>query len=220
MTFSEALTVWRNEIVVDIGTSRWDDAEGLRILGNAAAEVAAKLGFPKATSDDITVLNGATSFAAPADMLDVELDSLVMNGAVVQAASWATVSRKRFMPPSPYPRYYSYDPERGGNIHFAPPISRDLTAGQIEFRYVQQLDRVVAGGDDIWNGIFPQWHFIVPIRAGENTYREVELYERANEFAQIYSRELQAFAAFLNKTNLANATVPPEARNDAGSVTG
>lgn len=220
MTFAQALTIWRNEVVVDIGTSRWDNAEGLRILGNAAAEIAAKLGFPKVTVDDATLTIGATTLATPADVLDVELDSLIIGGVVVKAQPWNIVSRKRFMSPSPYPRYYSYDPEHGGDIIFAPPLSRAMSSGQVEYRYVREVERIVVGTDLIWDGLFPQWHHIVPIRAGENTYREVELYERANEFAQVYSRELQMFSAMLGKTNAANMVVPPEARNDRGSVTG
>lgn len=220
MTFTEALAIWRNEIVVDLGTDRWDDAEGLRLLGNAASEVAAMLGFPKYTEDSVTLSIGDTSFAAPADLLDVELDSLFVHGVQVKSAPWHLVNRKRFMAQSPYPRYFSYDPEHGGGIIFAPPVSRAATAGQVEFRYVGTFPREVVGADEIWDGLFPQWHHIVPIRAGENTYREVELYERANEFAQVYSRELQAFAMALGKTNIANAVVPPENRNDAGSVTG
>jgi hypothetical protein len=220
VTYAQALAIWRNEIVVDLGTERWDDAEGLRILGNAAAEVAAKLGFPKVTDDTAALNPNATSIPAPPDMLDVELDSLFINGVAVKAASYATVSRKRFMVPSPYPRYYSYDPEHGGPIIFAPPISRAISPGGVEFRYVQAVDRSPDGDDEIWGGLFPQWHHIVPLRAGENTYREVELYERADQFAQVYSRELQAFALIVGKTNIANATVPPENRNDRGSVTG
>lgn len=220
MTFTEALAIWRNEIVVDLGTDRWSDAEGLRLLGNAASEVAAMLGFPKYTDDTATLAIGATSIPAPVDMRDIELDSLFVHGVQVKSAPWSLVNRKRFMTPSPYPRYFSYDPEHGGSIIFAPPVSRAAVAGQVEFRYVGKFDRVVIGANDIWDGLFPQWHHIVPVRAGENTYREIELYERANEFSQVFSRELQAFALTLGKTNIANAIVPPENRNDAGSVTG
>jgi hypothetical protein len=220
MTFTEALAIWRNEVVVDLGTDRWSDAEGLRLLGNAASEVAAMLGFPKYTEDGVTLSIGATSFAAPVDLLDVELDSLFVHGVQVKSAPWHLVNRKRFMSASPYPKYFSYDPEHGGSIIFAPPVSRAAVAGQVEFRYVAQFPRTVIGADQVWDGLFPQWHHIVPIRAGENTYREIELYERANEFAQVFTRELQAFAMALGKTNIANATVPPENRNDPGSVTG
>ena len=220
MTFAQALTIWRNEVVVDLGTERWDNPEGYRILGNAAAEIAAKLGFPKATSNDVTLGMGQTSFAAPADMLDIELDSMVINGVAVKAESYRTVARKRFMMASPYPRYYCYDPEHGQNIIIAPPVSRVANAGAVEFRYVKSVPRAVDGADEIWGGLFPQWHHIVPIRAGQNTYREIELYERAEEFAQMYSRELQAFAMVLGKTNIANLIVPRENRNDHGSVTG
>jgi hypothetical protein len=139
----------------------------------------------------------------------------------VQYLDYPTVRRKQLMLPSPYPRYYHWSADTGGDVMFAPPLSRAVSTANVKFRYVTSIDPSdVDDSDDIWDGLFREWHYIVPLRAGQNSYQSLELYERASYFSQQYLRELQGFAAVLGKTSVAKLMVQRDMRVDTGSVNG
>lgn len=220
MTFTEALNIWRQEVVADASTVRWPDAEGLRLLGQAAADIAAMLGFPRVLGQpSFDLVPGDLMIEVPGDCLDVDLDTVMVNGVRLQSQPRHVVMSKAFMTPTRYPRYYHFDPtNRAAGIAIAPSVSVVVPQERIAFQYQQAINPVVTGTDDVWGGVYPEWHWLVPIKAGDATFREVELYDRAMSFVQMFQQNLQPFAAALGKTDIAKMMVPPEARNDLGNT--
>jgi hypothetical protein len=96
------------------------------------------------------------------------------------------------------PRYYNWDPKRGGLVYFAPKAPR---AGTIRFEYVTEYDASSAlVTDQVWDGLFPAFHDLVVFRAGHKAFDASLEVERAQYWLQREQARSQEFAAFLNKT--------------------
>lgn len=218
MTFTEALTIWREEVLADQDTGQFSDPDGYRLLKKAATEIAGALHLVRATNATITAAVNATSLAAPADLLAVTPTGLNIKGRYVELVGRDMVLKRRALP-SGYPRYFSYDQDIGGAIEFAPATKYALGAGDVVLTYVKRYDASgAADGDQVWEGKYPEWHYLIAYRAGMATFDMVELYERSQVFEQKFMTGLQMFAAILGRTNLARLLIPQEARRDDGSV--
>lgn len=218
MTFTDLLTVWREEVLADEDTGQFSDPDGYRLLKKAATEIAGALQLVRATDATITTLASATALTAPADLLAVFPGSLIIKGRSVELVSRDQMLRRRALPAG-YPRYFSYDQDVGGNIEFAPATKYPITAGEAVLSYVKRYDGITAAdGANVWDGKYPEWHYLVAYRAGIATFDMVELYERSGVFEQKFMTGIQMFAATLGRTSLARLMVPREARRDDGSV--
>lgn len=234
MTYAEALQRWREEIIADADTERWSNLDGYRLLFDAAKEVAAALRIPMLhyeNPDELipgsTRLYFAGMFSHGQRPVEVIQDSVRINGVIVEQAPYNTVMRRLGNPPYRYPRYYYYDKSSTGDyLLFSPSLSREVLPGEASFQYVPDFgpNNPENPPESIWlppgaSGIeyYPEWHHLVLYRAAIATFTSLELYERASMFAQLYNQEVQAFAAYLGKTDIANVMVQPDMRNDRGS---
>lgn len=234
MTYAEALQRWREEIIADADTERWSNEDGYRLLFAAAKEVAAALRIPMLNYVNEDALNPGDSRMDFTGMLSYDIrpveiiqDSVRINGVLVHQAPYNTVMRKISSPFSRYPRYYYYDKSSmGDHLIFSPALSLEVVPGQASFQYVPDFGPYDSDNipESIWlppgaagQEFYPEWHHLVLYRAAVPTFTSVELYERAQMFAQMYNQEVQAFAAYLGKTDMANLMIQPEQRNDRGS---
>lgn len=216
MTFDTAAIRWRNDVLVDDSSDWYANSDGLNLLRAAAVQISDGLRLLRG-QESRPLQDGDMSVAAPSDMLAVQPLALSIGGSALSPAAIDTVRSKQMMGPSRYPRYYHYDPGDGSElIEFGPALKGNATA---LLRYHRRYDEGgISASDEIWEGAYPAFHHLVILLAGVTTYQGLELYERANYFAQRFNEELQKFAAVLGQTDIANLMVPPEQRHDPGRV--
>jgi hypothetical protein len=219
VTFNEAIQVWRDEIIADSDTSRWQDTDGLAYLTRSAQQIADAFELMKATKATDTLTAGDVSFAAPTGTLRIDSYGLSINGIRLDPASYDTVIQKQMLGQVKYPRYYHYDPALDNLIRFGPAINADVAAGGVVVKYTSTYDTSAFDGSEaIWGGAWPGFHYLVLYRSGIMSFNSLELYGRSNYFAQIYNEELKNFAAALGRTDLANLLVPANQRDDTNRV--
>jgi hypothetical protein len=217
-TFSELLSVMRREVISENSASGgFSDADDLLpMLYNASAEIAAHLGFPVVSDATVSWSEGDLSFSAPADM--VWPQELMVNGRRVELTNVSTVLRKQGLEALRTPRFFAYDPRQASDVLFAPEALYNQTAGSAVLRYVKAINTsLLTQGSTVWDGLFPDFHWLVPLRAGANAWDSLGESERAGYFNDKFGQGLQVFAARLGVTHVGNLMVPPEARNDKGS---
>lgn len=217
-TFHELLSVMRREVISEnTASGGFSDADDLLpMLYNASAEVAAHLSFPVVTDATISWDEGALSFTAPADMIWPQ--ELFVNRRRVELTNVATVLRKQGLAPLRTPRFFAYDPRQPSDVLIAPEALYYQGDGSVELRYVKAIDTsVLTQGSTVWDGLFPDFHWLVPLRAGANAWDSLGEHERSAYFNDKFGQGLQVFAARLGVTHVGNLLVPSEARNDKGS---
>ena len=217
-TFNELLGVMRREVISENEASGGFDNAGdlLPMLYNASAEIAAHLGFPVVTTAGVDWEADEFWFDAPGEM--VWPHSLVVNGMHVKMASTEVVFRKLTLPPARTPRYFAFDPREGQNVFFAPRALVNQVAGSVILRYVSPVDvSGLTAGSEVWDGMFPDFHWLVPLRAGSNAWDSLGEPERAQYFNGKFNEGLSVFAARLGVTNVGNLLLPSEARVDRGA---
>lgn len=193
-----------------------DATDLLPMLYNASAEIAAHLGFPVVTDATITWGEGDSSFTAPSGM--VWPQELFVNNRRIELTNVATVLRKQGLSGLRSPRFFAYDPRQPSDVLFAPESTGIQSAGSVKLRYVKAIDTsVLTAGSTVWDGLFPDFHWLVPLRAGANAWDSLGEQERSAYFNDKFSQGLQVFAARLGVTHVGNLIVPMEARNDKGS---
>lgn len=199
MTFGEAQTSLRNDVLAEASTDYYSDADLFGFLKQAAQEIALDFGFPTAVST-ASVVTDASSFSLPADSANVDLNEVSFDGFRLLLQPYATVQAAVDQTSIGVPRYYNFDPKRGGVVFFAPKAPRN---GVIKFEYVQNYDvSGVTTGSVIWDGLFVPFHNLVVFSAGVKAFDASLEQERAGYWLQRYQARSQEFAAFLNKTPL------------------
>lgn len=205
MTFGEAQAILRNDVLAESSTDYYTDADLLGFLVRSAKELAMMFGFPTAIgSAAISALD--YQFALPADAEQVDLNEVEFNGFRLEVAPFSKVFAFVTQVGVGNPRYYNYDPRRGGNVLFAPAAS---VAGTVSFEYVQKYDTsALTTASDIWDGLFPAYHELVVFRAGVKAFDASLENDRAGYWQQKEQKLAQEFSAFLNKLPLNRLAAP------------
>lgn len=195
MDFDALQGILAREVLGDKTEDVWSIAnDQLPMLYNASVEIASVLGFPQGIATG-TLTAASTSIAPPADMLAAQINQVIVGDYNLRQVGYAGVLSLRSRSGSSTPEVYNYDPRRGGNIEVAPAPAAD---SPYFVEYTQEIDiSAYTGGSEPWGGLFPQFHWLVPIRAGINAWRSVQDFERAQFFLSEYGIGVNAFAAFL-----------------------
>ena len=205
MTFGEARTILRDDVLAESSTDYYTDANLLDFLLRSAKETAMMFGFPTVLG---TVVLAATDyqFTLPVDAEQVDLNEVEFNGFRLEVAPFNKVLSFITQIGVGNPRYYNYDPRRGGNVLFAPAAA---DAGTIQFEYVQKYDTTaLVAADEVWNGLFPAYHELVVFRAGAKAFDASLENDRAQYWQQREQKAAQEFSAFLNKVPLNRLSAP------------
>lgn len=216
MTFTELLTILRREVLGDPGSQVWEDDDLQEMLKNASSEIAGLLGFPQAYGN-ANLSAGASAFTPASDILNTQLGQVMIGDANLHPVTLAEVLQKRAWADPGLPEAYSFDPRRGANsIEFAPVLEG---AAMATYEYTRFLDPGdLADGDEAWEGLFPQWHWLVPIRAGANAWRSVQAFDRSDYFRQEFLLGMEAFSGYLGITNPLARMEEPRLRRDHAGV--
>lgn len=210
MTFGEARDKVRLDVLAEASTDYYTDVDLLDFVKDAAREVAQDFGFPVAVSS-VVVTAGDGQFALPADSANVNLDEVAFDGFRLALQPYAFVASVQEQVSIGQPRYYNFDPKRGGVVFFAPQASRN---GTISFEYNVKYDpSAAAEGDQVWDGLFPPFHNLVVYLAGSKAFDASLETERAAYWLQRYNARAQEFGAFLNKTPLNEMVAQEVARS-------
>jgi hypothetical protein len=216
-TFAELLTIMRREVVTEAADSGgFDDTTDLYpMLYNASSEIAAMLSFPVATESGLGLAAGATTLATPADLAWPR--TLAFYGDELALVPYSMLVRKGSVT-GRLPRFYAYDPRRGGNIEVAPAPADPVPMGAIVLEYTRFIDpATLTPGDLAWDGLFSDFQHLIPLRAGVNAWDSVGEAEQSQYFEQRFMNGLQVFAARLGITDVGNLIVPRENRDDRGA---
>lgn len=194
-TFAQLKDVMRREVVAEIATDFFNDSTNLYpMLYDAAAKIAAELGFPRKTNSAL-LSAPAQVISTPSDLL--EIVSLSIGNWNLERTDYQTVLLRRSL--AGVPNSFAHDAARAGvsatvrYIDFAPAISADVL---YQLEYVAALAAPVTTSD-AWGGLYPQFHHLIPLRAGVNAWAMAEDYERMSEFQKRYAWEEQGFKRFL-----------------------
>ena len=200
MTFGEARTILRNDVLAEASQNYYPDADLLAFLVRAASELAAAFGFPTAIGTT-AVIAGDTSFTLPAGALNVDLHEVSYDGFALELAPYRTIALYVSQPSVGQPRFYNFDSKRGNlTVYIAPAAPRN---GNVVYEYVQTYDvSAVVAADDVWDGLFPAYHELVIFRAGVKAFDASLEVERAGYWLQREQQRSQEFSAFLHKTPL------------------
>jgi hypothetical protein len=108
------------------------------------------------------------------------------------------------------PRYYSFDPRRGDIVEFGPQAPR---AGTVTYEAVLEYDAEArTAGDEMWDGLFPSWHYLILHRAAAKAFEASLEQEKASYHLQKMMAMQQEFSAYLNRTPVGNLVM----QNTAG----
>lgn len=199
MTFAEARTILRNDVLAEASTDYYSDAVLLDYLARAAQELAAAFGFPTGVATVAVSANDA-SFTLPVDAANLDLNEIAYDGFALALVPYRTILQYRDQPSLGQPRYYNFDPKRGDfTVYLAPRAPRDA---DVHFEYIRQYGLAVDPADEVWDGLFPEYHELVVYRAGVKAFDASLENERAGYWLQKEQAKMQEFAAALNKTPL------------------
>ena len=228
MTYDKLIEIWREEVGVTEDDDLFSQNDIVRFLGRAASEIAAALRFPVVEDATATAAQNATSFTPDAAALDIVEGSVQIRGSQLEAVDWYTIKSKGMLPARFTQRYYHYDRDRTGSVEFAPATAVALGAGDITYSYVAdpvetaQIDpgTVNTATVEPWGGAYPDWHYLIPLRAGVFTYEALELYERAQYFDQRSMTEIQKMAGSLFRIDIAQRLIAPLQRYESRAPSG
>jgi hypothetical protein len=198
VTFAEATTILRADVLAEASTEYYDDAALLEWLKRSARELAFTFGFPTAVAQ-IAVLSGDTSFSLPSNAVNIELGEVAYEGFGLSLAPYQTIGQYKARASVGAPRFYNFDPKRGDlNVYVAPPFPAN---GDVSVEYVQSYDTsALTSADAIWGGLFPAFHELVVYRAAGKAFDASLEGERAGYWKERETALAQEFSAFLNET--------------------
>ena len=216
MTFDQLKTLFRKEVIADETTSVFDDATILEMLYAASKDIAAMCDFPQ-KEHTTTVVAGATSLAAPVDMVNIQMSSVSVGVWNLRPGNLEEIKLLKTLSTG-IPVKYHYDPRKGGAIQFAPAITG---AGSIpvSLEYTKQIDpATLIQAGNAWEGNFAQWHSMIALYAGRNAFRRLEQLERSQYFLGEFRVQFLAFANFLGIPNAENILGELIRRSDSAGV--
>lgn len=190
------------EVVSDRSAAVWTQAEKDEMLKNASVEIASLLGFPQDVATG-SLSNGVNSISAPADILSTQINQLIIGNSDCRSADLLEVLQVRArVGGNGTPEVFNYDPRKGKDIEFAPALATGSGGSTYFMEYTTELDvSAYTDSSAMWDGLFPQFHWLIPIRAGVNAWRSVQDFERARAFLEEYGIGIAAFASFLGQPN-------------------
>lgn len=197
MTFGEARTILRNDVLAEASTDYFTEADLLDYLQRASKEIAMGFGFPTALAS-VNVNENDFTFNLPSDAANIDLNEVSFDGFALSLAPRRTILRSVQQTNLGLPRYYNWDPKRGGQVAFAPKAPRNAV---VSFEYVQEY---TPGGEsaNIWDGLFPAYHELVVYRAAVKAFEASMETDRSQYWMQREQGMAQEFTAFLNETPL------------------
>jgi hypothetical protein len=200
VTFDEARTILRNDVLAEASTDYYSDEDLLGFLARSARELAMAFGFPTGV-DTVSLTTDDASFSLPADAANMDLNEVSYDGFSLTLAPYRTILQYVDQTSVGQPRYYNFDPKRGDlTVYIAPKAPRDAS---VRFEYVKEYDTSsVVAGDSVWDGLFPEYHELVIYRAGVKAFDASLENDRAGYWVQKEQAKSQEFAAFLNKAPL------------------
>lgn len=211
MTHAQLEALIRREIIVEETEDAYTSAAIFEVTKMAAIEMAAGLDMPRAIDEAVAVTLDAGTLVAPANCLRVH--SIFIDGYDAEPGELSDIYRYRLGASGPI-KFFNFDPRRGGAIQVA-PLPPATTVATVE--YTRAIAVPVDSNAEVWEGLLPQWHWLVAYRAA---VRLMEMAERNDENAywtQRYNEGVSALAATLGRTDLANLIIEPQQRHDDGS---
>ncbi len=195
MTYEDARTRLRQDILAEESTAFFSDDDLLSYLQASAREIAKGQQFPTELVT-VSVDAGDVSFSIPAGANTLVVNEIAIGGWELQIAPLGTILQYRAQADVGNPRYYNFDPRRlGAEVQFAPPAMRDANAS---LEIVREYEPG-AVGDDIWDGQFPAWHELVVYRAAARAFDASLEQERAVYYQERYSALMQEFSVYLER---------------------
>lgn len=210
MTLGEARDQLRDRKLVESSTDFYGNGTLLLMVTEASREVAAAFRFPKRTLS-ATINPGNVSITAPAGILDVE--GVSYNGIGVSRRSFKHIKFFQSLPADHFFRGYHFDPGTKQvttpKILLGPPAA---VSGVLDVEYVDDPYPVASptAGTKIWDGLYPQFHELVVLRATVKSFEMGYEMEQAQYYLGRYAQILGEFTAFHGMTNV------PEVSDDAG----
>jgi len=211
MTFGELTTLVRREVLVDQYEDAFSTSDIEDALWRASVEIAAAFDFPRLITTE-TVAEGATSITVPSGARRIH--TITINGDDLRSVDMQHLLRSR-IGTSRASRYYNFDPRRADSLLIAPASS----GGTATIEYTGTLTRPgTLSTADVWSGVLAAFHPLVMYRAAVALFqmdeRENEVQHWQNEY-QVRATEL---TAFLNRSDMASASMPVEMRDDEGAA--
>jgi len=208
VTYQELITIVRRDLLAEVSTDYWTDADLFGFLQRSATEVAYEMGFPTEVVS-IPVPGGATQFSLPADAASPQLNEVSFNSLKLTLAPVAVIREFQGMPSLRFPRHYNTDPKRSPfSVLIAPPAPAG--GGTVTVEYIKSYRGTSDSlTDEPWGGLFPRFHEIVAYRAAAKAFDSSLEEDRASYMLQRAQGMQQAFALFLGKTDMAAAVAGP-----------
>ena len=209
MTFGEARTILRNDMLAELSTDYFGEEELLRYLQAASRELAQAHQFPT-DIETVNVAQGATNFTLASGSAALALNEVAIDGFELKLVPLATVLQYRLFTEGVRAvqsnvRYYTFDPRRGDVVEFAPRAPR---AGVVTYEAVLEYDAEARGASDsMWDGLFPSWHYLIIHRAAAKAFEASLEEEKASYHQQKMMAMQQEFSAYLNRTPIGNVVV-------------
>lgn len=208
VTFSDISSALRNEILQEAGVTFYSDSQLLTFCYDASKEIAGAASIPEATSATSVAISAST-ITSPTSTLAVK--SVVLGGLQLSPASLSEV--KAFQSYAGIPRFFNFNPARGGNIQIGPPADQSGTA---TVEYVQDLSATTySGGDQPWGGKLGEWTDLIKYYAAAKafemsleysgqkaTYQLEPSGDKAFYWMTRYRQRLVEFGQFLGNTDI------------------
>lgn len=192
MTLGEVRDELRERKLVEASTDFYSDHAVLDMVIDASREVAGAFRFPK-VAGTVSVGAGSVSFAVPSGTRDVE--SVSFEGVSCPRVSLPYVVFLQKLLTESWPRGWNFDPSRGGTVvEVGPPTP----VGEFRFLYVGPVySGNPVAGTQVWDGLYPEFHDLVTLRAAVKSFEMGFEYENAQYYVQRYQMGMQEFSAFL-----------------------
>jgi len=200
VTFGEARTILRNDVLAEASTDYYSDADLLGYLQRSAKEIAMNFGFPTALGS-VNVNADDFTFNLPSDAANIDLNEVSFDGFALTLAPRRRILGAVQQASLGLPRYYNWEPKRGGQVAFAPKAPRDAV---VSFEYVKEY----TPGDEnaeVWDGLFPAYHEVVVYRAAVKAFEASLEVDRSQYWLTREQNVSQEFSLFLNETPLNKA---------------
>jgi hypothetical protein len=204
VTYQELITIVRRDLLAEVSTDYWTDADLLKFLQRSATEVAYEMAFPTEVAT-IPVSGGDTQFSLPSDAASAQLNEVTFGSLKLTLAPVAVIREYQGMSSLRFPRYYNTDPKRSPvAVLVSPPIPAG--GGSVTVEYIKSYN----GGadtvtDEPWDGLFPRFHELLAYRAAAKAFESSLEEDRAGYMSQRAQSMQQAFALFLGKSDVAAA---------------
>lgn len=211
MTHGDLETLIRREVIVDVTVDAYAPADIFEVTKLAAIEMAAGLDMPRDVAADVVVTADVGQLAAPEGCLRVQ--GVYIDGFDAEPAELREVFGYRLGAGGPI-KFFNFDPRRGAAIEIAPLPSVTTTA---VIEYTRALADPADNTAEVWEGLLPQWHWLVAYRAAIRLFEMAERNEENTYWVQRYNEGVSALAATLGRTDVANLIIQPEFRHDDGS---